>query len=539
MTSLLLRLLRPLRRSFWTRIRIVLSSRGHGAFRGDYAAWLESKSKLTQDDLHYMQTATATWPLQPRVLVFADPALKPAELDALEQNLRSQVYPNWKLLTAAPDQVVTELGSHELEARDLVLIAAPGVVFSRRSLFCFAAAFARRHGPLVVFGDEDRIDPEGLRTSPFFKPGWSPESFADVDYITSSCAVSAEWLAGQEPGTLVRDALLALSRQEGAPPAHHIPQTLVSLPLGTEPTIRKPAQGSGAEPGSPCPSVAILIPTRDRPDDLRTCVKSLVEHTDYPNYTVHIIDNGSVLPETKTLLSELAALENVEVTRDTQPFNFSAINNLAAKQMTSKVLCFLNDDTRIHKGDWLTELVNYAARDEIGAVGPMLLYPNGTIQHAGVFIGTGPLGLAGHLHREQDPEAPELQGYVDRVQNVSAVTGACLVIRRTVFDQVGGFDEDLSVCYNDVDLCLRIETVGLRNVWTPYSVLYHNENVSAVVKRSEADESRYWHEAGLFERRWRSRLKCDSGFHPNLALLGEQLRLAERPRTSLRAATRF
>ena len=539
MTSLFRRLVRPLRRSFWTRLRIVLSSRGHGAFAGDYAAWLESKTALSQEDLRYMQSAPAAWTRQPRVLVFADPELDPTELESLAQNLQAQAYPNWKLLTVAPEQAVTVLCDLEREPGDIVLFAGAGVVFPRRSLFCFAAAFARQRALLVAFGDEDRVDSHGLRTSPFFKQGWSPECFVEVDYITSSCAVSAEWLAGHEPGTLVRHALLALANRGGMPAVHHIPQTLVSLPPGAEPAVRNPAQDPGADLATASPSVAILIPTRDRPADLKTCVLSLLEHTIYPNFTVHIIDNGSVLPETKALLLELGALQGVEVSVDPQPFNFSAINNLAASQTTAELLCFLNDDTRIHQGNWLAELARYAVRGEIGAVGPMLLYPNHTIQHAGVFIGTGLLGLAGHLHRGRDPSAPGLAGYVDRVQNVSAVTGACLLIRRELFDQVGGFDEGLSVCYNDVDLCLRIDTLGLRNVWTPLSVLYHHENVSAVVERNEAAESRYWREAGIFEERWRSRLKCDPGFHPNLALLGEQLMLADRPRTSLRAATRF
>ena len=538
MTSLFLRLMRPLRSSFWTRLRIVLSSRGHGPFEGDYEAWLGSRAKLTQDDLHYMQTAPDTWDSQPRVLVFADPECSPDQLEALQRNLQQQPYPNWKLLSVAPAQAVEVLKAMEREPRDLVLFASPGMVLPKRSLFCFAAAFARRRAPVVVYGDEDLIDAQGRRTKPLFKPRWSPESFAHRDYISSSCAVSAEWLAARKPGTLLTQALQQLAIQGNVPAPRFIPQVLVSLPERTHPRQFHPGPSPEAELQDDPPSVAILIPTRDRPADLKTCVESLVETTDYANFHVHIIDNGSELPETKALLKELARREKVTVTRDPQPFHFSAINNLAASQTSSELLCFLNDDTRIHQGDWLQQLVVLATLEGVGAVGAMLLYPDDTIQHAGVFIGTGPLGLAGHLHRGRSPLDPELAGYVDRVQNVSAVTGACLLVRRSTFDRVGGFDESLSVCYNDVDLCLRIEALDLRNVWTPLSVLYHHENISAVVERSEAAEARYWHEAGIFERRWRDRLHCDPGFHPNLALLGEQLRLADHPRTSLRAATK-
>ncbi|MFT6714090.1 MAG: GT2 family glycosyltransferase [Planctomycetota bacterium] len=539
MTSIFLRLARPLRRSFWTRLRIVLSSRGHGAFEGDYATWLGSRAQLTDEDLRYMETQPDTWTRQPRVLVFAEPELLPGELAALKQNLQRQPYPHWKLLTVAPQQAVEVLGAMEREPRDLVIFASRGMVFPQRALFCFAAAFARKRAPLVAYGDEDRINSQGLRTRPQFKPDWSPESFEHRDYISSSCAISADWLAGRKPGTLLAQVLAKLVTQDNVAAPRHIPQVLVSRLEPSTTTEAAEAKRPPRKLSESPPSVTILIPTRDRPADLKTCVESLLELTEYANFTVRIIDNGSALPETKALLSELAAHKKVKVISDPQPFNFAAINNLAAKQASGELLCFLNDDTRIHQGDWLGQLVLLATKEAVGAVGPMLLYPDHSIQHAGVFIGTGPLGLAGHLHRGRDPKDPELAGYVDRVQNVSAVTGACLVVRRSTFDQVEGFDERLSVCYNDVDLCLRISALGLRNVWTPLSALYHNENVSAVVERSEAAESRYWLEAGIFEERWRDRLKCDPGFHPNLALLGEQLQLADKPRTSLRAATKF
>jgi len=338
----------------------------------------------------------------------------------------------------------------------------------------------------------------------------------------------AELSAAGSLGAPVAELLASLIESNTTGRIRHVPQVLMHR---TRPVVSQRDAAVTALP-SPLPRVEVIIPTRDRPDLLEACITTLREQTDYPDFGVTIIDNGSQDARALALLDQYASLDGVRVLRYPGAFNFAAINNIGVRETRSELLCFLNDDTRVQHAEWLRELVRHAASPEIGAVGPMLLYPDGTIQHAGVVLGLGPLGLAGHLHRGRSPADHELNGMVDRVRNSSVVTGACLVVRRSAFEEVGGFDERFTVCFNDVDLCLKLRARGLRNVWTPDAVLWHDENISQA-KRDDSGEARYWREAALFESEWAGELRADGCFNPNLALLGEQWALADRPRKTL------
>jgi GT2 family glycosyltransferase len=269
----------------------------------------------------------------------------------------------------------------------------------------------------------------------------------------------------------------------------------------------------------PTPCVHIVIPTRDRLDLLKPCIKSLLHQTEYPNYQVIVIDNGSIEPETLRYLKGLpkhAAIRNIElsVMRDDGPFNFSALNNKAVRHIQTGVLVFLNNDIKIIDRYLLREMVSHAMRPDVGCVGAKLLYPDGTIQHLGVTLGA--THIASHLYATQHPKHwPSHNPILTCSSNPIAVTAAAMVIRAEVFHQLGGFNEDqLAVAYNDVDLCLRAEESGLRTVCTARAKLIHQESMSRKhTKPSEIKRERQ--ESSWMRKRWSSQLAL---YHGNQSL---------------------
>src|SRR5690606_35343292 len=216
----------------------------------------------------------------------------------------------------------------------------------------------------------------------------------------------------------------------------------------------------------PAPRVSLLVPTRDRAELLRTCVESLLERTDYPDFEVVVIDNGSSEADALDYLDLLRHRSGVRVLRFDAPFNYSAINNWAAGQCDGEVVGLVNNYIEVISRDWLREMVSHAVRPEIGAVGAMLYYPDDRIQHAGVVLGIH--GVAAHLYSGMPRGYPGHGGRARVAQQLSAVTGACLVVRREVYAQMGGLDESLQVAFNDIDFCLRLRQAGYRNLWTPF-----------------------------------------------------------------------
>jgi len=264
------------------------------------------------------------------------------------------------------------------------------------------------------------------------------------------------------------------------------------------------------------PMVSIIIPNKDNVGDLKTCIGSIIEKSNYKNYEIFIVENGSMKRETFRFYKELGN-QGIKILNWEKPFNYSSINNFAARSANSEVLLFLNNDTEVINSDWLERMLEHAWRKEIGAVGAKLYYPDGTIQHAGVVIGIG--GVAGHAFRGVDGEAYGYAGRLKIIQNVSAVTGACMMMRKGVFDEVGGFDEKYTVALNDVDLCLKIRKKGYLNVWTPYAELYHHELKTRGEDISPIKKKRWFKEVELFQRKWEHVLdEGDEYYNPNLTL---------------------
>jgi len=261
------------------------------------------------------------------------------------------------------------------------------------------------------------------------------------------------------------------------------------------------------------PKVCIIIPYREYIDMTRTCVEALRAVTEYGNYEIVLVDNWSLSDEAAAFAREMAGLANVRVLRVAERFNYSLLNNLAVAETRSEFLLFLNNDVFVTQPSWLARMVGEALADPlVGIVGAKLLYPNGTVQHAGVVLGVG--GVADHAHRGRAADDP---GYMARAvcaQEFSAVTAACLLCRRDAFAAVGGFDEiDLRVAFNDVDLCLKAGAAGWRVVWTPGVVAEHQESLSRGSDMKPEQQVRFFDENKIMEERWREVLDNDPHYH--------------------------
>jgi GT2 family glycosyltransferase len=267
---------------------------------------------------------------------------------------------------------------------------------------------------------------------------------------------------------------------------------------------------------TPAPRVSIIVPTRDRADLLRQCVESVLSKTCYPDFELLVVDNGSTEPEALEYLASLHGRERVRVLRHDAPFNFSEINNWAVARCDSPLLCLLNNDIEVIDGDWLREMASLACREHTGAVGAMLLYPDDSIQHAGVVLGLG--GVANHAYCHQPAGIPGHGARALVAQEMSAVTAACLVVRRSVYEQVGGLDERLQVAFNDIDFCLRLRAAGYRNAWTPFARLYHHESATRGAEDTEEKIARFHGEVALMRERWADVLDHDPAYNPNLSL---------------------
>jgi glycosyltransferase involved in cell wall biosynthesis/2-polyprenyl-3-methyl-5-hydroxy-6-metoxy-1,4-benzoquinol methylase len=272
------------------------------------------------------------------------------------------------------------------------------------------------------------------------------------------------------------------------------------------------------------PLVSIIIPTRNGGRLLRQCIDSINDRTDYKHIEFIVVDNQSDEAMTLEYLAELETKQGVKVLRYDQPFNFSAINNFAVKHAQGELLCFMNDDIEAIAPDWLGEMVSHGLRPEIGAVGARLWYPDERLQHGGVVLGLG--GVAGHAMKYTTKENKGYMGRSVLIQNYTAVTAACMLLRREVFDAVDGFDsEHLAVAFNDVDLCIRIFQAGYYNLWTPYAELFHHESASRGPEDTPEKQLRFTGEAEYMLDKYGPLLERDPAYNPNLTRCAEDFSL--------------
>ncbi|MEZ2309409.1 glycosyltransferase [Paraburkholderia sp. RCC_158] len=444
-------------------------------------------------------------------------------------------------------------------------------ILPEHALLLVAAAINAHPSARLFYSDEDKLTPEGQRCTPYFKSDWNPELFLVQNlfshlgvYETALVREVGGFRKGFE-GSQDHDLALRCVERAGHDAVQHIPHVLYhwrivpgstagaasEKPYALTASIRAvqehlarsgvggTVQQSASDIGilrvryalpSPAPLVSIVIPTRDGVDLLRQCIESIFAKTTYETFEIIVIDNGSVKTETLAYLDSLKSRPNVRVLRDDRSFNFSALNNAAVELADGEFICLLNNDIEVISPDWLDEMVSLAAQPRNGAVGACLWYPNETLQHGGVVLGLG--GVAGHMHYKIRRGTLGYFGRAVATQNVSAVTAACLVVRRSVYVEVGGLDEEFAVAFNDVDFCLRVRQAGYRNVWTPHAELYHHESATRGSDMAPEKFQRFQREVRLMESRWAEILFHDPAYNPNLSLdtSKQPFALADEPR---------
>lgn len=419
----------------------------------------------------------------------------------------------------------------------------------------------------IVYTDEDKVDERGRRYQPYFKPAFDPDLLRGQNVICHLGVYRLDHVRAIGGFRLgfegSQDWDLALRTCEALPGTQvvHVPRVLyhwraiagsTALASGEKSytsgtglksvsehlaRIGMPADASilpgghvrvRPRPVSPEPRVLIVIPTRDRVDLVRQCIDSVLERSTYRNYHIALVDNGSVEPESLQYFSEVGSDERVTVIPYPHPFNYSAINNFAVDALACDVVLLLNNDIEVISPEWLEEMVALAMRPDAGAVGAMLYYPDDTVQHAGVTIGIG--GVAGHAFTGAPREAHGYMGRMRLTHGVLAVTAACLAIRRSTWDAMGGLDTGLQVAFNDVDFCLRVADAGYRNLWSPNAQLYHHESASRGYEDTPEKKDRFKREVDFMLLRWGDALSRDPSYSPNLSLTAEPFTLGFPPR---------
>jgi GT2 family glycosyltransferase len=385
----------------------------------------------------------------------------------------------------------------------------------------------------LIYSDNDFVNSDGARIAPCLKSDWNPYLAMSMDYVGNSCVFRGRALSavGARSRLLTRascyDLLLATWERFGDQGIAHLPKVLLHNPASPEdkrfirlpPPRRKEENwflASGPMLPEKTPLVSIVIPTRDRVELLEACIDSLLEHTGYQNLEIVVVDNDSVEPATLSYLDTINQRSELRVLHRSGPFNFSWLCNQGFMASRGDMVLLLNNDVYVKEAGWLGEMVALALRDDVGCVGPKLLYPDGSVQHAGVIIGIH--GLAGHAHQCFPADHPGYCGRLQARQVVSAVTGACLLVRSKLFADVGLMDENLAVAYNDVDFCLRVREAGFHNVFTPKATLYHHESRSRGFVSGYRKRRRLLREQAYMREKWGKLLHSDPYFNKNLTV---------------------
>ncbi|MGK0374571.1 MAG: GT2 family glycosyltransferase [Arenicella sp.] len=417
-------------------------------------------------------------------------------------------------------------------------LRSPAVLMLKRAIKATAIK------PNLIYTDHD-YQPQGsalkAQLEPVFKPQPSSAYLHCFNYIGFATIFSAKMANSVGTRELLDDDVkyrLALECFSDTSKVLAFSEVLFSSSRLTPPQTPAPAEQSSIWPNIEChrhadynvlvaqqgwseaPSVDLIIPTRDGLAVLKPCIDTILGKTSYTNYTIIVADNGSELAETHEYFAQISQDPRVSIVDFPGEFNYSAINNFAVSKGKSKYIALVNNDIEVIDGDWLTQMMVWASQEKVGIVGAKLLFGNGKIQHAGVTIGVG--NAAGHIHRLEDGDSAGYQLRCLATQNMMAVTAACLVTPRALFEELGGLDEvAFKVAYNDVDYCLRVESKGYDVIWTPQAVLHHHESVSRGDDMSEQHIERYFRELEVFQSRWKSKGFVDKYYSKHLRISDE------------------
>ena len=587
-------------RDYWQRLTGKTEADSAPCSWDAYAQWIAENEPRAEDLVRQRQSRCGRSPRISLVVpVYNTPR---AYLKAMLDSVLAQTYENWELCLAGGASPAAETARvlEEYARRDarirwarlpenrgiagnsnaaLALASGDYIGFLDHddtlapfALFEVVRALNQEPEPDFVYSDEDHIDENGRRRDPHFKPDWSPDTLRSHNYICHLVVIRRELL--ERVGGLregfdgSQDYDLALRATEQASHIHHIRKVLYHWRQHPASMSNGPGNHRAYEAGLKAvrahiarqaieatvthgllpdtydvrrsllrrPMVSIIIPTQDHVDLLARCLKS-IERSTYANHEILLIENQSRCPETFAYYRTLEKRSNIRLISWNVPFNYSKLNNFAATQARGEMLLLLNNDTEVQNADWLERMLEHALRPEVGAVGAKLFYPDGDIQHGGVILGIG--GVAGHAHKCFSKSSA---GYFHRLivtQDLSAVTGACLMLRKEVFQEIGGLDERLAIAFNDVDLCMRIRRRGYWIVWTPFAALTHYESKTRGLEDTIEKQTRFEAETRGFIDRWRDELRAGDPFYsPHLTLSSEDfaLRLSPRSRATHRAA---
>ncbi|WP_211360485.1 glycosyltransferase family 2 protein [Geobacter argillaceus] len=565
-----------------------------------YAEWLRTFDILGENERQKIADHIEQLPYRPLISILMPVYNTPEKwLRLAIDSVRAQLYPNWELCIADDASTASHVrpileeyqsldprirgifrtnnghisaasnSALELATGDYVALLDHDDELTPDALYMIAVELNRYPDADIVYSDEDKIDEDGCRFQPFFKPDWNPDLFYSQNYICHLAAYRRS-LVGKVggfregfEGSQDYDLCLRCSAASTAANIRHITKILYHWRAIKGSTAVSTSQKSYAENAGikalkdhfakidpkievskgdrsttyfvtyPLPSilplVSIIIPTRDCVKVLKTCVSSIIAKTSYKNFELIIVDNQSAEPETIRYFSELRRDPRIRILPYDAPFNYSAVNNYAVRQAQGDLICLCNNDLEVISADWLTTMVRHAIRPEIGAVGAKLYYPDGRIQHGGVVLGIG--GVAGHAYQGSPKDYVDVWGRLILPQGISAVTAACLMVRKEIFTEVGGLDEkNLAVAFNDIDFCLKVREAGYRNLWTPMARLYHHESYSRGHEDTPEKKARFEKEIEYMQQRWGALLFNDPYYNPNLTLEMADFSLAWPPR---------
>lgn len=514
-----------------------------------YQTWVADWDTVNEEQLATIRQRVELLPWRPRFSVIL---LTGSEQGSrMHPSLPAQVYPYWEIAPCGSSLHITG---------DYIIPLSANTTLPAHALFEIAATLAIYPNTTMLFTDEDQVDAYGYRHSPCFRAAYDEDLMLGQNAVGSLAIYQKDLFqraGGLRPDLPADLACYDLALRAGTAAApetiRHLPAVLChrhaasNLELGQAEVARNLVRvflsdGTSVVPAprashwnrivyqlpDPAPLVSVIIPTRDRADLLRIATDAVLHRTKYRNLELLIVDNGSIESETHSLFAALTRDARVRVLSYPGVFNWSAINNAAAKMANGDVLVFLNNDIDINDSEWLRELVSQALRPKVGVVGARLLYPDGRVQHAGMVVTPG--GWPVHLYRFASNADLGYLGQLALVRSYSAVTGACIAIRRAIFEAVGGFeDRDLAVTFNDVDLCLRVRAGGWRVVCTPFAEIIHHELATRGSDAAGESQERYLRERKFMLDAWGLAFERDPFCSPNLNFEFDAIRLARPP----------
>lgn len=571
----------------------VLINEGWKSFWKKYKAYKEfKKRKIKKNQEYYFQRIEKdkhtnrndeikNFKYKPRISIIVPSWNAPKNiLEKTITSVQNQLYPNWELCIADGNsksetkEILTKYEQQDKKIKLTLLNENRGISensnqalslatgefiglldhddeLTNDALFEVVKLLQKHPKADLIYSDEDKIDLNGKRSDPFFKPDWSPDLFLSQNYVSHFGVYRKKIIdkingfrKGYE-GSQDYDLVMRFSEQTNN--IYHIPKILyhwkiIAGSAASDPNAKEYAHISAERalkdamirrkipieciknvryPGHyrikykiiENKKVSIIIPTKDNLKLLKKCINSILQKTEYENYEILIINNQSRKDETLEYFQKIQENKQIKIINYNKPFNFSAMNNYAVRFVQGTYLLFLNDDTEVISNEWINAMLEHCQKKHVGAVGAKLLYPDNTIQHAGVFISSN--GLIFHSHKHLPDIHP---GYFVRphlIQNLSAVTGACLMIKKNLFKEVSGFDKkNLSTIFNDIDLCLKIRKKGYLVIYTPFAKLYHHESVS----RGYDITPQIKKEIEFMMTKWKKVIEKDPYYNPNLTL---------------------